>query len=107
MLLSCFERHEAGTVHAHLLDVVGLPDSEVQRLETMTREAGHTLDVHAVDPSWLQNLPPATRNGGKVTWVRCVVAELLTELSRVLYLDADTFVVAPLSNLAMSLPLVA
>jgi lipopolysaccharide biosynthesis glycosyltransferase len=82
-------RHAGGhAVHVHYLhggDVA--PDSERALARMVEREDG-TISFRAVPDEWCAGLP-TTGFTGKATWYRAFVAELLPELERILFLDAD------------------
>ena len=96
-LLSCVDAHPAGALHLHVVHDGSLTAADVQDLRSMVGDA--SLSVHAVDPSEVQHLPAVDRFG-QVVWLRFLLPDLLPDVERVLYLDADTFVAADLTALA-------
>lgn len=98
MLLSCLDQHPRGEVTCHFLDVDGLATADAASLRRVVEGAGGRLLVHEVEPSALAAIPAKPRFGGRAVWARLLLPDLLDE-PRVLYLDADTFVVSPLDEL--------
>lgn len=96
---SCLDRNPPEELHFHFLDAVGLPGADRDRLEAMAGNAGSALSVHSIDAEQLAPFPPHANFGGHVVWLRLLLPELLPSLDRVLYLDADTFVVDSLAPL--------
>jgi lipopolysaccharide biosynthesis glycosyltransferase len=72
-------------------------------LARMVDTAGGELRLHEIDPSTVGHLPALDRFG-TIVWLRFLLPALLPDVARVLYLDADTLVVAPLEPL-FALPL--
>jgi lipopolysaccharide biosynthesis glycosyltransferase len=96
-VISCVEAHPAGAVHVHVVHDGSVTGDDIQHLRSMAGDAA--LTVHAVDPSEVAHLPAVDRFG-HVVWLRFLLPDLLPGVDRVLYLDADTFVVADLTALA-------
>ena len=91
--------HHAPALHVHYLDGIGLPANERARLESMVRDAGAQITVHEIGAERLAGLPPHERFGGLVVWLRLLLPELLPDLERVLYVDADAFAADSLQSL--------
>lgn len=70
----------------------------IDALTAMVEAAGARLERHGVDEATVQHLPSVDRFG-RIVWLRFLVPELLPAVDRVLYLDADTLVAAPLEPL--------
>src|SRR5688500_18132312 len=64
----------------------------------MVEAAGAVLHLHEIAPTTVDHLPALDRFG-TIVWLRFLLPELLPDLERVLYLDADTLAVAPLEPL--------
>jgi lipopolysaccharide biosynthesis glycosyltransferase len=64
----------------------------------MTEDAGGSLQLHALSDDAFSALPALTRLG-RIVWVRCLLPDILRDVQRVLYLDADVLVVSPLADL--------
>jgi lipopolysaccharide biosynthesis glycosyltransferase len=96
-LLSCVDAHPAGALHVHVAHDGSLTAEDVRLLRSMAGAAA--LTVHPVDPSEVEHLPAVDRFG-HVVWLRFLLPELLPDVDRLLYLDADTFVVADFMSLA-------
>ena len=72
----------------------------VKTLSDMVEEEGAVLKVRAIDPELERNLPgPGMVHLGTLVWFRCLLSELLPDVDRVLYLDADTLVVSDVDPL--------
>src|SRR6185503_961332 len=99
MMRSCLDRHRADDLRFHFLDSVGLPAPDRDRLVGMVRDAGAEITVHPVGVEQLDGFLPNPRFGGHAVWLRLLLSELLPDMPRVLYLDADTFVVDDLTPL--------
>lgn len=96
-LLSCADAHPAGGVRAHVVHDGTLTADDVDDLQAMAPSLA--VAVHEADPELVRHLPALDRFG-RVVWLRFLLPELLPEVDRVLYLDADTLVTAPLLELA-------
>ncbi len=92
LVQSCLQQHSVGRVHFHLLHDSSLSARDGSRLLDMVHNAGSRIDLYDIDPSRVSALPSVNRFG-HIVWLRFLLPELLPDLSRVLYLDADTFVV--------------
>jgi lipopolysaccharide biosynthesis glycosyltransferase len=96
-LLSCVDQHPSGDLHVHVLHDGTLAAAEEDQLRALAPAT--PVSVHAVDPEAVQHLPAIDRFG-HIVWLRFLLPELMPHVERVLYLDADTFVAAPLTALA-------
>ncbi len=95
---SCLLADPAQVLRVHILhDGSILPDDR-SRLASMVGEGPSTVEFSGVDPGRLSALP-ANADFGTIVWLRLLLPELLPETSRVLYLDSDIFVAAPLRPL--------
>jgi lipopolysaccharide biosynthesis glycosyltransferase len=98
MLHSLCRQHHPARVTVHFLSDDALPAHELERLAAHVRALGagwHSLCVGAEDRARF----PANPRFGQVAWYRVLLPERLPDLERVLYLDADTLVLAPLDEL--------
>jgi lipopolysaccharide biosynthesis glycosyltransferase len=88
-MLQSLMAHQRRPVHVHYLPAEDVTPSLLERLSRMIVRAGAELSVHRVPSDRLSGLdtyaPPAV-------WHRIFLPELLPELDRVLYLDADLIV---------------
>jgi lipopolysaccharide biosynthesis glycosyltransferase len=83
----------------HVLHDGGLDDTaDAQRLRDMVDSTSAKLMMHTIDPAKTSALPTVDR-WGTVVWLRFLLPDLLPDVARVLYLDADTLVVSPLAPL--------
>lgn len=83
-------------VTVHVLHLGDLSADDERRLVTLADD----VVVHAVDRDALCRLPSkGPTGGGLISWVRVLVPELLPDVARAVYLDADTLVLDSLSPL--------
>jgi lipopolysaccharide biosynthesis glycosyltransferase len=83
----------------HLLHDGSIGDGSVHDgLEAMARSAGGTLRFHHLDGDATAELP-AIEPFGPLAWARFLLPDLLPDVERILYLDADTLVVNPIREL--------
>lgn len=94
-LLSC---HEHGTVAVHFLHDDALPLEELRLLGELVAGSGGEWHAHCIGKPE-QARCPGNKRFGQVAWYRVLLPDLLPELPRVLYLDADTLVQRPLHPL--------
>lgn len=94
--LSALEADPGTTVH--LLHTPDVPASDRRRFHTMATQAGGRAVLHAIDPTQVDDLAVMDRIG-PVMWFRALLPDLLPDVDRVLYLDADTLVVDGLAEL--------
>lgn len=98
MLHSLSAHHPAGRVHVHFLYDATMPSSVLEELGCFARGLGlqwHGLEV----PSKRAQCFPDDPRFGRSAWYRVLLPELLPDVDRVLYLDADMIVAAPLDDL--------
>ena len=98
MLASLVHSNPADDLHVHLLHDDSLSPESVAALAGIAHRAGASLTPLHVDPVQVGALPASDRFP-PLTWYRVLLPELLPELPRVLYLDTDTLVLAPLRPL--------
>jgi lipopolysaccharide biosynthesis glycosyltransferase len=98
MLHSVLACHVGASVVIHYLHGPALPNRLRRKLAHMVEQAGGRIDLHEIPDEWCAGLPVSgfTR---KATWYRIFAPELLTEVDRVLYLDADLIVLDSLTPL--------
>ena len=85
-------------VHVHYLHRPGLPARSADLLRGMVEENGGELHLVAVPDERIRGLP-VTQHFNLAMWYRIDLPDLLPELDRVLYLDADTIVLDSLEPL--------
>jgi lipopolysaccharide biosynthesis glycosyltransferase len=98
MIRSCALMHPGG-VRFTVLHDGGIDTRSGDLLRRLGGELESEVDVVGVPDAMLRGLPATSRFGGRVVWLRLFLPELLPENPRVLYLDADTFVVDSLEPL--------
>ena len=97
---SCAEASVGRPLDVHVLHAADVGHHDGARLRDVGDAYGARVHLCAVDEADLMALPskcPAL--GGRMSWVRVRLAELLPALDRVVYLDADTFVVESIAPL--------
>jgi lipopolysaccharide biosynthesis glycosyltransferase len=98
MLHSLFERNPGESFHVHFLHRIGLDEALLQRLAALCHRHGAAFTATPVARERLSGLPI----GGIFTeeaWYRVVLAELLPQVARALWLDADVIVLQPIREL--------
>jgi lipopolysaccharide biosynthesis glycosyltransferase len=109
MLHSLLTFHPQDSVVIHYLHAPEFAEQTRRQLRAMVVRNGGEVKFWEIPDSWVAGLPTEgfTR---KATWYRTFLPELLPDVSRVLYLDADVLVVdslAPLWEVDMTSKLVA
>ena len=109
MLHSLLAQHPPGSVVIHYLHGPELTEQTRSKLREMVLRGGGEVSFWEIPDRWVAGLPTKgfTRTA---TWYRTYLPELLPDVSRALYLDADVLVldsVAPLWELDMASNLVA
>jgi len=96
---SCLDQPWPDPPVVHVLHDGSLTTGDgARRLDGMVTAAGGELTLYEVGPAAVGHLPALDRFG-RIVWLRFLLPELLADVERVLYLDADTLVVAPLDDL--------
>jgi lipopolysaccharide biosynthesis glycosyltransferase len=98
MLHSALTAAGAPSMHAHVLHDPDVARGGLHALAEMVDRLGATITLHPVDPSEVAGLPEWDRIPTTM-WHRVLLPALLPEVERVVYLDADTVVLAPLTPL--------
>ncbi len=98
VLQSHLRHHPGASPSFHVLHGGDLTRHDTDRLTAMVERGGGSVEYHAVAERRLERLPPIDRFG-RVVWMRFLLPQLLPDLGRVLYLDADTFVTDSLEDL--------
>lgn len=100
-----YARHAAAVVlstarsdAAAVVHVLLAPDVTAADRERLRATAPGRVELHDVDEREVRGLPTTARLG-LVMWYRLLLPSLLPDVDRVLYVDADTMVVAPLDDL--------
>jgi lipopolysaccharide biosynthesis glycosyltransferase len=101
MLHSMLALHPEHDVHIHYMHGPDIPSALEDELAGMVERIGGTISFLRIADSEIEGLPTKgfTR---KATWYRIFLPELLRDVDRILYLDADLIVldsVAPLWSL--------
>src|SRR4051812_15508458 len=91
---SCAD-HDGSALRFHVLHDGTIDEGDQDRLEKMAARTGASLVFYGFDSADIAHLPAVDRFG-RVVWLRMMLPDILPDLDRVLYLDADTFIVEPL-----------
>jgi lipopolysaccharide biosynthesis glycosyltransferase len=98
MLHSVLRQRGDLDLHVHYVHEPSLPAARREAVAGMVRREGGEIDFVAVPDEQLEGLP-TTGFTRKATWYRIFLPELLTELDRVLFLDADLIALDSLASL--------
>lgn len=104
MLTSLLRHNREGAMHIHVLSE-SLPESAHRQLDALVRAGNATYRRHDVDAARFRGLPLVQPTHAIPTFFRLLLPELLPDVDRVLYLDADILVrrsLAPLYGVAMA-----
>jgi lipopolysaccharide biosynthesis glycosyltransferase len=98
MMHSLLTQHRGNDVEIHFLHGPDFPHGVRDQLTTFVHDQGGRLELHVVDDDAVAGLP--TLPGiPRVMWYRVFLPDLLPDIDRILYLDADTLVVDRLDAL--------
>lgn len=98
VLKSHLQHHPGANPSFLVLHGGDLTRIDTDRLTAMVEQGGGDVEYHVVAERRLERLPPIDRFG-RIVWMRFLLPQLLPDLERVLYLDADTFVTGSLEDL--------
>jgi lipopolysaccharide biosynthesis glycosyltransferase len=98
-IASCLQSNPGNEVAFHIVHESSLSDDDMSGLQAVVDHGGSTVEFHSVNPSSALAALPSNREFGTVVWLRLFLPEILTDVPRILYLDADTFVGGPLAEL--------
>ncbi|MGN6475391.1 MAG: glycosyltransferase family 8 protein [Mycobacteriales bacterium] len=99
-LLSAIQSSPDVDVRVEFIYDADVTSADTDRLGEMLAEVGASLRSHRLDQGRLTGLPEAVAaHGGPISCARLVVADLLPDVDRCLYLDADTLTVSSLGPL--------
>jgi len=98
MLHSLFMHNPGEELHVHFLHKATLDLALVQRLAALCRRHGARFSATPVTRAQLHDLPIGGRFPEEA-WYRVVLPELLPDLPRMLWLDSDVIVRAPIREL--------
>ena len=97
---SCLDVVAPGELHVHLVHDQPIEPTLCERLARMVRGAGGTASWHPVAAQRLEMLPSkGADSGGRTSWIRVMLPDVLPEVDRVVYLDADVLVLEALEPL--------
>lgn len=97
-MLSCHESNAATGCNFEILHDGSLDGPPAEELCSVLNETNSTVRVHSFDRSRIAGLP-TTSDFGIIVWLRFFLPEVLADRARVLYLDSDTFVNGPITDL--------
>ncbi len=98
MLTSLLDTHRPESLHVHLLHDDALPPDAVTALCEIVRAPGGRCEPVSV-PTEMAAMTPSSSRFPSTAWHRIRLPELLPEVSRVLYVDADTLFAASVDEL--------
>jgi lipopolysaccharide biosynthesis glycosyltransferase len=104
-VLSCARASHGTPVTIHVLHAPDVADDDRRRLAASIAGVEGAVEFHPVDEEAVAALPsrgPAF--GGRTCWMRMLLPDVLPDLARVIYLDADTLTVCAIDEL-WTLPL--
>lgn len=90
--------HGAGEVAVHFLHDATVSRDMLNMLRASAEKAGLEFHAHQPAAQQLTDIPQSTRYP-QVAWYRVLLPDLLPDLDRVLYLDADTLVMQDIAPL--------
>jgi lipopolysaccharide biosynthesis glycosyltransferase len=97
---SCLDAAAHSDTHVHLIHDQPVDVASRDRLTAMVRGTGAGATWHEVHPDQLEMLPSKGDHlGGRTSWIRVLIPEILAELDRAIYLDADVLVLDSLEPL--------
>lgn len=98
VMRSCLDHHDGSRLRFHLLHPGDLVRADVERLGRMVAADGGWLSDHPL-PRAVVDALPASKSFPPVVSMRLLLPHLVSDIGRVLYLDADVVVQAPLDDL--------
>jgi lipopolysaccharide biosynthesis glycosyltransferase len=98
LIASALEHRDGLNLHVHYLHEPSLRAHDARLLERMVSAGGAALSLVPVTPERIADLP-GINHLTAATWYRVFVPELLPDLDRVLYVDADAIVMDSLRPL--------
>lgn len=94
---SLLDAHPGRDLHVHVLHDGSVPPADREALAAMASPPAR-VEWHEVDARAVAHLPALDRFG-RIVWLRFLLPELLADVERCLYLDADVLVVDDLGPL--------
>ena len=98
-IASCLRANPGQAMRFEVVHDGSLSDGDVDGLRQVVEGGSGEIGFHPVSPTNDFRSLPTTAEFGTVVWLRLYLPEILSEVSKVLYLDADTFVARPLDEL--------
>jgi lipopolysaccharide biosynthesis glycosyltransferase len=99
-LLSCAEASRAESLRFHVLHATNVTEDDRSRLGRLVRGQGASIEFRPVGEGVVSMFPSkGADQGGRLSWIRAMLPDVLPELDRVIYLDADTLVVHSMAEL--------
>jgi UDP-glucose/galactose:(glucosyl)LPS alpha-1,2-glucosyl/galactosyltransferase len=95
---SCALEHPSDELHFEVVHDSSLSAEEEERLEEAAGGGSPAIRFHRVPPGDLAGLP-STAQFGTIVWLRLLLPDLLSDRSRVIYLDSDVLVMSGLEGL--------
>lgn len=98
-MASCLRANRGRELRFDVVHDCSLSDSDIEGIQKVVEGGDGTVEFHAVSPSSTVGTLPTNAEFGNVVWLRLYLPEILSGVPRVLYLDADTFVMGSLTEL--------
>lgn len=98
-MASCLRVNPGRGVAFDVVHDCSLSERDIDGFQKIADEGGSSVEFHAIDPSSGLDGLPTNAEFGNVVWLRLYLPEILTDVSRILYLDSDTFVAGHLREL--------
>jgi len=99
-IVSCAQATPDRDIRVHVLHPPEVSKGDQARLAKAADDHGAAVEFHRFDEADVSMLPTkGPELGGRVSWVRLLLPDVLPDLDRVVYLDADTLVVGSLGPL--------
>lgn len=98
MLASVFALHDSANVHVHFMHSPTMSAVPLKQLSDWITAQGAHPDFIAIPDAAIADLPRMERIP-QIMWYRVLLPDLLPQLDRVLYLDADILAISSLKNL--------
>jgi lipopolysaccharide biosynthesis glycosyltransferase len=98
VIRSCLLRHSGGELRFEVVHDGSISNEHARLLEAMCVASGSEIRLHPVGERLFRGLPLIGRFG-PIVWSRLFLPEVLSEVSRVLYLDCDVLVLDRLDPL--------
>lgn len=97
-MLSCHESNSVSGCQFEIVHDGSVNAQQLLQLASVVEGTSSTVRFHDIDRELIATLP-TTRDFGAIVWLRFFLPDVLADRSKVLYLDSDTFVAGPITDL--------